>query len=221
MFKITLKDNTFINVERDQAEMIVESLFEHISGIRLLEAEEEETHKLLSERLASKGIGLDKCEAMGFNVKPQYPEDVQVGTIEIEIPYGSIEIELNEMGDMVYLKDSFFNNNESMPISGGETIFDLIHDAEDQLEYLGNKYPDELQDDLTLLGKVIEDWKSITATIEEDAEPDLGNLDLETEEPDSTLVTECTTSGAVASVASPIGQPADPIKKPKVKVKRI
>ena len=94
---------------------------------------------------------------------------------------GSIYVEATEFGDLVKMEGDFFNNNELLPISGGETFQDLIQDAE----------------------------------------PDLGNLDLETEEPDSTLVTECTTSGAVASVALPVGTPSDPIKRPKVKVKRI
>lgn len=215
MFKITLKDNTFVNVDKEQAEMIVESLFEHVSGIRLLEADEVEARQEIADRLAAKGISLDNCEAKGFQVEPG-----KAGWILINIPNGSIYVEATEFGDLVKMEGDFFNNNELLPISGGETFQDLIQDAEDQIEYIGAKYP-EAEDDVILLKKVVEDWKSIAMPVNEDAEPDLGNLDLETEEPDSTLVTECTTSGAVASVALPVGTPADPIKKPKIKVKRI
>jgi len=215
MFKITLNDNTFVNVEKEQAEMIVESLFEHVSGIRLLEADEVEARQEIADRLAAKGISLDNCEAMGYQVEPS--ED---GWIMINIPNGSVYIEATEFGDLVKMEGDFFNNNELIPISGGETFQDLIKDAEDQVEYIGAKYP-EAEDDIILLNKVIEDWKSIALPVNEDVEPDLGDLDLETSEEDSTLVTECTASGAVASVATPIGVPADPVKKPKVKVKRI
>lgn len=215
MFKITLKDDTFVNVEHEQAKMIVESLFEHISGIRLLEEDEVEARQALAERLAAKGISLDNCEAMGYQVEPG--EDHH---IYINIPNGSIYVEAWRDGDLVKMDGDFFNGNELMPISGGESLQELIQDAEDQKEYISDKYP-EAENDVALLSKVIEDWKAIATPITEDAEPDLVNLDLETEEPDSTLVTECTTSGAVASVASPIGTPTDPIKKPKVKVKRI
>lgn len=219
MFKITLKDNTFVNVDKEQAEMIVESLFEHVSGIRLLEADEVEARQEIADRLAAKGISLDSCEAMGFEVDV-YDNDMLAGDMLIKVPHGSILVEYTEFGDHVVLADSYFNNNEKMPISGGDTINDLIADAEDQIQYISDKYPEE-DTDIALLAKVVKDWKSIAMPVNEDAEPDLGNLDLETEEPDSTLVTECTTSGAVTSVALPVGTPADPIKKPKVKVKRI
>lgn len=215
MFKITLKDNTFVNVEKDQAELIVESLFEHISGIRLLSENEVQMRQEIADRLAEVGIDLSKVEAMGFDVKPNGYMNMRV-----KIPNGNLDIEYSRDGDLVKLAGDFFNNNEMCPISGGATIQDLISDAESQYEYLTNKYPED--DSLALLPKVIEDWKSITTDMNE-AESDTNTeiLDLETEEPDSTLVTECTTSGSVASVASPVGKPADPIKRPKVKVKRI